>query len=178
MITQERLREILGYNPDEGKFRWKISPARNTPAGFETSCRDTCGYIRIRVDGKMYPAHRLAILYTDGYLPENEIDHINRIRTDNRRVNLREASRQCQNRNCGMRKDNTSGVKGVLWHKRAKKWYAHIRVDSRAKYLGSFDSILEAAYVRFAAGQCLGFPDCDIYSSAKQYIDMHKGCSV
>ena len=69
-----------------------------------------------------------------------------------------------------MRGDNTSGVKGVYWNKDAGKWKARIAVDRQDKHLGYFEDILEAAYHRYAAEQCLGFQDCDIHSSAKQFI--------
>ena len=169
MLTQERLKEVLDYDADTGVFNWKISIGTRAEGGVAGGVDDG-GYIAIRIDKKGYKAHRLAILYTDGYWPENTIDHINRIKTDNRRANLREASMQCQNRNCGMRGDNTSGIKGVYWHKRIGKWQAQIAVDGQDKYLGYFEDILESAYARYAAEQCLGFQDCDIHSSAKKLI--------
>ena len=173
MITQERLHELLDYNPDTGIFRWRESGSGRI-GKIETGSISANGYLVITVDGKTYKSHRLAILYTDGYLPEHEVDHINRIRTDNRRKNLREASRQCQSRNCGMLKNNTSGVKGVSWDKMKGKWEAYIAVNRKLKRLGCYTDLLEAAYHRYAAEQCLGWADCDINSSAKQFIDSMK----
>ena len=69
-----------------------------------------------------------------------------------------------------MHKNNRSGVKGVCWVIEKGRWRADIRVDYRNKFLGYFDTLLEAAYVRFAAEQCLGFQDCDKNSSARKYI--------
>ena len=173
-ISQERLKEILHYDPETGIFRWREPVGNRVIAGDRAGCVGGKGYIKIKIDGKYYQAHRLAILYTDGYFPENTVDHKNRIRADNRRVNLREASRQCQARNCGMRNDNTTGVKGVRWHNRDRRWLAHVTVNGQKKHLGSFDDFLEAAYHRYAAEQFLGFPDCDINSSAKQFIEEHQ----
>jgi len=170
MITQERLKEVLDYDQDAGTFMWRNS-GTGRPQSLSAGCVGAYGYTEIYIDGRKYKAHRLAILFTDGYMPENTVDHVNRVRSDNRRKNLREASRQCQSRNCGVRNDNTSGIKGVSWHKREKRWSAYIAVDSRPKFLGFHDSIMEAACHRYAAEQCLGFPDCDINSSAKKYID-------
>jgi hypothetical protein len=48
---------------------------------------------------------------------------------------------------------------------------ALIAVNNKQKNLGRFDTLIDAAYVRFAAEQCLGFQDCDTNSSAKQFID-------
>jgi len=175
VITQERLKEVLDYNPETGLFLWKEMLGSKGVIGDEAGCPDKDGYIRIGVDGRPYKAHRLAILYTDGYLPENTVDHVDRIPWHNWRLNLREASYQCQNRNCGMRTDNTSGIKGVCWSKRDGKWSAEIMVDGKHKGLGNYDSLLDAAFARYAAEQCLGFQDCDLNSSAKQFIDAHGG---
>jgi len=92
MITQERLKEVLNYNPETGVFMWMVAPNRRIPINSEAGVLDKeKGYIAIRIDGVKYLAHRLAILYTDGYWPENTVDHGNRVRSDNRRINLTEA---------------------------------------------------------------------------------------
>ena len=100
-----------------------------------------------------------------------QVDHINRKRWDNRRVNLREASRQCNVRNSCVPCSNSSGIKGVYFNKTNKKWIASVSLGKIERYLGSFESQLEAACHRYAAEQCLGYPDCDISSSAKLFID-------
>ena len=175
MITHERLKEVLDYNPDTGIFRWRVTASNRAVAGSTAGSPDDDGYLKIRVDGRLYLAHRLAILYTDGYLPENTVDHKDRIPWHNWRLNLREASHQCQVRNCGMRKDNRSGVKGVYWDKTTGRWAAYVRVGGVMSNLGRFDNLLEAAYTRYAAEQCLGFQDCDKNSSAKKYIKEQGG---
>ena len=171
MITQEKLREVLDYNPETGIFRWR--PGRKRSG--RRAGTDTPGvYSLIWIDDKSYLAHRLAILYTDGYWPETTVDHIDRDRNNNRRANLREATRQCQCRNRSKRNDNSSGVVGVYWSKKSGKWGAQVEIYRKTNHLGFYGTILEAAYARYSAEQCLGFPDCDISSSAKQYIDAHK----
>jgi len=174
MLTQERLKEVLDYNPDTGIFRWKGMRCGRALAGEEAGWVDKDGYIMIQVDDRNYRSHRLAILFTEGYMTENTVDHKNRIRSDNRRKNLREATHQCQNRNCGMMKNNTSGIKGVCWNKDRRKWQPSIAVNRKFKTLGRHDDLLEAVYHRYAAEQCLGWGDCDLNSSAKQYIDQMK----
>ena len=77
------------------------------------------------------------------------IDHINRIRTDDRVENLRWATREEQVENqVYMRRTNTSGVRGVCWHKNRSKWVANIAVNGTRIYLGRFNDIndAEAAY--------------------------------
>ena len=174
MITQDRLKEVLDYNQETGIFQWKVSSGNASAGSVAGSSDGKEGYILIGIDGRLYRAHRLAILYTDGYMPENTVDHRDRIPWHNWRDNLREASYQCQMRNCGMLKNNTSGVKGVCWNRMAGKWKARITVSGMEKNLGYYVSLLEAAYARYAAEQCLGFPECDINSSAKAYIAKEK----
>ena len=111
-MKQEELKQILDYDPDTGLFRWKIKPRSQTDLGdiAGTLCQ---GYIRITINKKNYYAHRLAWLYMTGQWPVNTVDHINRIRNDNRISNLREATDQEQQFHLGEYKNNTSGFKGV-----------------------------------------------------------------
>jgi hypothetical protein len=81
-----------------------------------------------------------------------QVDHKDRINTlDNRRSNLRIATRAQNHRNVGKRKDNTSGFKGVFWHKATQKWQANIRVDYRTLHLGLFPTPELAAQAYDAA---------------------------
>jgi HNH endonuclease/AP2 domain len=74
-----------------------------------------------------------------------EVDHVNKDKLDNRRQNLRLASKSQNARNRGANKNNTSGFKGVSWNKRDNKWQALIRVHLKKKFLGYFDDPTEAA---------------------------------
>jgi len=62
--------------------------------------------------------------------------------------NMRWATRETQARNARKKVTNTSGVKGVSWHKRQKKWAASIRADKKSVHLGSFATLREAAEAR------------------------------
>jgi len=174
MLTKERLREVLDYNPDTGVFT-RVKSEYGKRAGDEAGTSDKDGYIRIMIDRRHYMAHRLAVFFTDGYLPEDTVDHIDRVPWHNWRLNLREATQQCQMRNCKMQKNNTSGVKGVAWDNWNAKWKAHVTVGGSARHLGRFNSLIEAAYARYAAEQCLGFEDLDENTSAKRYIRAQGG---
>lgn len=66
------------------------------------------------------------------------VDHINGDKLDNRRENLRVCSNAENVHNQGIRKNNTSGLKGVVWHKVARKWFAQITINRKNKYLGLF----------------------------------------
>jgi hypothetical protein len=138
MITQSRLKELLNYNSDTGVFTW-IKRSGSVAGGL-----DKCGYIHIRVDYNLYFAHRLAWLYVYGLFPEDQIDHINRVKDDNRFTNLRPATKSQNQMNTPRRSDNKSGHKGVCWSKTAKKWNSGIRVDGKRKHLGSFNDKSDA----------------------------------
>jgi len=70
--------------------------------------------------------------------PGQQADHINRLTLDNRKSELRLCTGSQNQHNAAKRTDNTSGYKGVSWHKRNKKWQARITVNGKDRYLGSF----------------------------------------
>ena len=147
MLTIERLRGLLSYDPETGIFRWRISRGGNAPAGrVAGTIRKKCGHRQIRVDDRTYFAHRLAWFYMTGVWPKEQIDHHNVNPDDNRWSNLREAN---GSQNSGNTKVKRAGLKGVVFHKHNKKYQAQIC----SKYLGLFDTEQEAheAYLRAAS---------------------------
>ena len=143
MLTQERLKELLDYDPDTGVFVWRVSRG-SVKAESVAGCTHHEGYVHISIDGRKRLAHRLAWLYVHGCWPTNQIDHINRVRDDNRLCNLREVTNQKNHWNRGKQKNNSSGLIGVFWDKKAKKWRAYINVCGKQKHLGLFDTQEEA----------------------------------
>lgn len=83
--------------------------------------------------------------------PEQELDHINRDRADDRLANLREASRVQNTHNVSVKRTSSSGVKGVTLTKNGKRWEANITFERKRSYLGTFDSPEEAAAAYRAA---------------------------
>jgi len=143
MITQAQLKELLDYDPETGVFRWKVAKGTKRKlsiAGTPT----TSGHIHIAIDRKKYFAHRLVFLYMYGSLPTDCTDHINGIGSDNRLANLRLATRAENSRNCRKPKNNKSGVKGVYWNKKDRKWRAAFKINNREFHIGSFDSLIDA----------------------------------
>lgn len=169
-LTQNRLKELLHYNPETGIFTWKVSPTNRVEPGDVAGCIRKDGYVYIQLYGKKYGAHILAWLYMEGYFVENEIDHENRIKDDNRWDNLRHVSRSCNMRNRSIQSNNTSGVAGVSWCSRNKKWVSQIRINSKQKNLGRYEDFDEAVCLRLAAEQCLDWSGCDSNSTAYQYV--------
>jgi hypothetical protein len=145
MITQAELKELLEYNPDTGVFTWIKAIGRAKVGSVAGSKKH--GYINLKINRKNYLAHRLAYLYMTGNFPENQMDHINHIKDDNRWTNLRDATNSQNMSNRAKRKDNKSGYKGVCWHKQHKKWCAEIRYMNKKIHLGLYTTPQEASEV-------------------------------
>jgi hypothetical protein len=158
-LTRERLAELLAYDPETGEFS-RVGAARpqsahyvNKPVGYikPGSLNGGGGYRMMSLDGKTYRAHRLAWLYMTGEWPDEDIDHINGERADNRWSNLRAASRWQNIHNMGMRDRNTSGLKGASYDHRRKNWRSQITVNGKHHFLGRFDTAQQAADAYAAA---------------------------
>jgi hypothetical protein len=139
ILTAERLKEVVTYDPDTGAFMWKHNKKGGVRAGDLAGYTDTTGYIQIRIDMRLYKAHRLAWLYVHGEWPSLHIDHINGNPHDNRIENLRLADDHQNCANSKISKNNKSGLKGVSWSKAKRRWTAHICVRRKRMWLGYFD---------------------------------------
>jgi hypothetical protein len=140
-LTAERLRDLLSYDAETGIFTWRVAVSHNVHAGAVAGTIDKSrGYRKISIGDVRYLSHRLAWLYVHGVWPTDLIDHANGVRDDNRLANLREATRRGNAANSRLSSNNTSGLKGVRWHKRDRKWHAQINVGGRTVYLGSFNT--------------------------------------
>jgi len=172
-ITPEIIRELLHYEPSTGVFTWR---ERNRKwFASEGSCKSwnkrlagsRAGHVwanekgyqsrRIGVLGKSFLEHHLAWMYMTGKPAPDEIDHINQDATCNKWENLRASSRNQNTKNNSMRKNNTSGVNGVYWNKKNKKWQAYIGIKGRKRYLGLFAELDEAAMEAMESRAELGF---------------------
>lgn len=150
--SQEDLKSLLDYTSDTGIFIWRITPSNCICTGdIAGNHSKQSGYIQIQFDNKIYPAHRLAWKYHYGIDPIYFIDHINGDRNDNRISNLREATNIENLRNSKKYSTNTSGFKGVSYHKGYGKWQARATMNGKRIHLGWFDTPEEASvpYINF-----------------------------
>jgi len=144
MITAEELRKLFHYDPETGRFT-RLRAASNFPAGSIAGRINHLGYCEIRIKVTRYQAHRLAWLYVHGEWPPGDIDHINRDRSDNRICNLRPATRAQNLWNITAKRNSTTGIKGVSFHRASGKYRAVIRDGKKRRHLGLFGSVEEAA---------------------------------
>lgn len=151
-ITQQDVRNTFSYDKRVGLLIRRFSAGR-APAGKASTYKDRDGYLCVGFMGHVHRAHRLIWLYVTGEWPKGDIDHINRIKDDNRWKNLRDVTRAENKQNQLVLKRNKCGVKGVHWDKNTSKYAAGICHNGKTYYLGQFESIHDAAdaYARKAA---------------------------
>lgn len=163
ILTAERLRELLDYNPETGIFTWRVPRQGIIKLGCAAGSLGTNGYIKICCDGWTHLAHRLVWLYMYEEWPTYNMDHVNGMRNDNRRTNLRDVPHAVNMQNKRAPAANTSsGFLGVYPTPRGgRKFRACIGVNGTSVYLGCFLTA-EAASVA--------------YLSAKRLL--HQGCTI
>lgn len=139
VLTADHLRETLRYDPETGEF-FRLTSYGNHQIGDVVRGRlDKDGYVRIKIGRGEYGAHRLAFLYMKGRWPTPKADHQDLNKTNNRWVNIREASHQQSAANRSKQVINKSGLKGVHWAKDTGKWCAQIADNGKSRHLGFFD---------------------------------------
>lgn len=150
-IEQSELKKFVSYDPETGVFvrtaavDWRNKRRVGLPC---SSLNRAIGYETVSVKGRNHYAHRLAWIYMNGAIPEGfRIDHINQNRSDNRIANLRLASHSENLRNCKVRRDNTSGTKGVSFDATRGKWAVHVG----RRFIGRFQEKGEAVAARAKA---------------------------
>jgi hypothetical protein len=146
-LSAARLRKLINYDPDTGRFTWRIKrkgrPYGWMPPGTEAGTIVN-GYQRITVDGLAYPAARLAFLWMTGQWPRWEMDHKNRIRSDDRWCNIREATPSQNQANRVVFPNNALGLKGVCYEANRGKYKAYITIGGRTLNLGRYATLEEA----------------------------------
>lgn len=150
MLTQAKLLELFQYDEASGALIWKIDKGRAI-AGTTVTTLDGKGYRQVGVDGKKYRVHRVIWMMKTGNWPSTQIDHRDRVKTNNAWGNLLPKTAVENKHNTGAHRDNTSGYVGVTWSAHRKKWVAQLAVNGKNLNLGGFSSALEAATAYQAA---------------------------
>lgn len=147
-LSIERAAEVVCADFEYGKLTWKTTDAnRNAIVGEEAGNIGAKGYRRVSIDNGLYLVHRVIFALAHGRWPAGRLDHINRIRLDNRLENLRECSASENRMNSSVRSDCVSGLKGASFDRRTGRYKAVIRMTGRGgrrKYLGRYKTAEEA----------------------------------
>ena len=152
MIKQSELKELLKYNSKTGEFTWLSCRRKNLTAG----SKNRNGYIVIGINNKRYYAHRLALIYINGFCGE-EVDHIDGNTSNNSLDNLRNVNSKENSKNCSKPKSNKSGVVGVSFDSINRKWRSTIKVNYKQINIGRFNSFDAAVSARKKAEKEHGF---------------------
>ena len=144
MLDQERLKQLLSYDPEIGEFRWIAPTDRMRKKGAVAGFLDAKRYRKIKIDGVCHYAHRLAWLYVHGEFPKLLIDHCNLDPSDNRMENLLEATYGENVANSVIRKSKT-GYRGVKKNSRGAMFSASIMKNGRHHFLGNYKTKEDAA---------------------------------
>ena len=134
-MTQSELKSLLHYDQDTGIFTWLNSISKikeKSIAGY----LHPLGYVDIQINKKHYKAHRLAWLYIYGKWPKQFIDHINNNKSDNRLLNLREAT-SVQNK-WNTPSTSSTGAKGVYWIASRNRYRVSFTINGKLKCFGHF----------------------------------------
>lgn len=139
MLTAERVRELLDYNPLTGALTWRERMGGTANKGSIAGSNRKDGYLQTRVDVNRYLNHRIIWLWVTGSWPVNHIDHINGIRNDNRLINLRDVIRKNNNENLhSPYKNNSTGFLGVSKSPSCSTYRARIRHNKQLIEIGNF----------------------------------------
>jgi hypothetical protein len=149
MITQQRLKELLVYNPDTGEFTNRVQRGPRGAIGALTGSLDKDGYNIIQIGGVKYRAGRLAFLYMIGRWPV-EVDHKDGVPANDWWDNLREATRSEQMANSA-RPIGASGLRGVKFDLKTSTWRSRVQCGNIREWLGPFDTAKEAHEAYLAA---------------------------
>lgn len=142
-LTPERARELIDYDPVTGVFTRKLRGRGSLKPHKVAGSMNQKGYIYVTINSTKFSAHRLAWFMVHGEWPPNEIDHINRVPSDNRIANLRLATRTENGQNRRLHANNTSGARGCI--RSGRKWVAQICINGKGYHLGSFNCIKAAS---------------------------------
>jgi len=151
-VTSLELEKLIDYDSVTGIFK-RIKTLGPCAAGSIVGTRASNGYLSVMVNGESYLLHRLAWLITTGDWPTGQIDHVDGNRTNNAFRNLRDATGSQNQYNRKRQINNTSGFKGVSYHKKTGRYRATININKKQISLGYFKTADKAHQAYIAKAQ-------------------------
>lgn len=153
----DEIRKMISCDPESGVLLWVERSAEDMPCVKARKCWNSRfagrpainaphnqGYLAGSINYRKFLAHRVAWAMYHGEWPEEQIDHVNGVKTDNRICNLRKASHSENMRNMKPHSDALSSLKGVCFDKSRGLWMSRIRHGRMEHYLGRFTTEQEA----------------------------------
>ena len=159
LITTERLREVLNYDQETGKFTWLVRLSHRVEVG-DVAGTTFNGYRHISIDGRRYRCARLSWKYVTGHWPGGFVDHLDTNSLNDRFSNLRDASRLVNSQNLrSPRSDNKVGMLGVVAV--GDRFRSVIKPPGKRLHLGYFDTP-EEAHAAYVAAKRIHHEGCTI----------------
>ena len=159
-ISVFELRRLLDYDKETGLFTWKVSPWHHNckfKKGDNAGDLNRRGYLTIKLIGIRYSSHRLAYLHTLGRWPEDQVDHDDQNKTNNKWANLVSCNNRYNHHNKPKQANNKSGVTGVIWKQDINKWISYITIKGKKTHLGSYKDKQEAINARLLSESQNGY---------------------
>jgi hypothetical protein len=132
------LNKMFDYK--DGQLYWKKGSRNGIKPGTKAGVYHSSGYLVIRIFGKRYRTHRLIFMMHHGQYPVC-VDHIDGNKLNNHIENLRGCDHNQNMHNRKISSNNKSGIKGIIWHKSAKKWWPQLMINSKRLNLGMYDDL-------------------------------------
>lgn len=153
--SYEDLHAAFAYDAATGELCWRVKPRQNTEIGAEAGFVNKSGYRVVKYKGEAYKAHRIIWKMIFDEEPPRLLDHWNTIKSDNRLLNLRAATKAQNARNSKVAHHCKTQLKGVYKIKNREKYIATIRKNWCQHYLGVFDTAEAASAAYVAAAKTL-----------------------
>jgi len=144
IITKDYLNYLFDYK--NGELFWKNPKSNRVKIGQKAGSKNNKGYFKTAINGKYFLNHRIIFMIHYGFLPKM-IDHIDNNSENNFIENLRPATRSENQHNSKISQNNTSGIKGIYWNKKSKKWKTQFKLNNKKMYFGEYNDIDYAKFV-------------------------------
>ena len=134
------IKENFSYDPETGiLYRLDRGPKR------AIGTKNNMGYLIVHIRNRLFLNHRVCWFLHFGYWPDDQLDHIDGNRLNNKISNLRSATNQQNAFNRKKHSNNTSGFTGVSYCKNINKYRAYIKYKYKHIHLGYFDTAENAS---------------------------------
>lgn len=140
-LTQELVKRLFDYR--NGELYWKTSRRNQIKIGDIAGCVGKDGYSHIEIDGRNFLTHRIIFLWHTGLAPKI-VDHEDNNPSNNKIENLRGVTHSQNQFNRKINCNSKTGVKGVDWDNKNKKFRARIQVCKRSIFVGQYDNLQDA----------------------------------